>query len=126
MTDERVARVCVDSPLPHLDKLFDYAVPEKLEPLPVGTRVRVPFSGRLISGVVIERATQSDFAGSKAAVRSAAAYPSYTPESLAFARAVADWYGGSLWDVLRLSAPSRVASVEKREWPAPAAGAKGG
>src|SRR5690606_6171965 len=33
-----------------------------------------------------------------------------------FARSVARRYAGSLWDVLRLMAPPRVASLEKRFW----------
>lgn len=113
----RVARVCVDSPLPHLDRLFDYTLSEKFDDLVVGTRVRVPFAGRLVSAVVVDIGADTDFAGTLASVRSAAAYPSYTARSLAFSREVADWYGGSLWDVLRLAAPARVAAVEKREWP---------
>ena len=38
-----VARVLVDSPLPQLDQLFDYAVPDRLDGAAVaGVRVRVP------------------------------------------------------------------------------------
>ncbi len=112
-----VARVCIDSPLPHLDRLFDYSVPEKWQAgLTVGTRVRVAFAGRLVSAVVIELGQSSTFDGTLAPLKSVAARPSYSPESLVLAQAVARRYGGSLWDVLRLMAPPRVASVEKRPW----------
>ena len=39
----RVARVLIDSPLPQLDRLFDYEVPEALaaQAMP-GVRVKVP------------------------------------------------------------------------------------
>ncbi|HET8926481.1 MAG TPA: hypothetical protein VFN24_01470, partial [Microbacterium sp.] len=38
-----VARVLIDSPLPQLDRLFDYRVPEALiEQARPGVRVRVP------------------------------------------------------------------------------------
>ena len=38
-----VARVLVDSPLPQLDQLFDYAIPDQLrERARPGVRVRVP------------------------------------------------------------------------------------
>lgn len=111
-----IARVCVDSPLPHLDRLFDYAIPVPLAPVvAVGSRVRVRFAGRLAHGVVCAIATTSDFDGALTPIRTSAPIPSYTEESLALARAVADRYGGNLWDVLRLMAPPRVASVEKRE-----------
>ena len=50
----RVARVAVDIPLAHLDRLFDYSVPEKLAADAVaGARVRVPFSGRIRDGWLV-------------------------------------------------------------------------
>ena len=41
-----VARVLIDSPLPHLDRLFDYRVPDELaaDARP-GCRVKVRFAG---------------------------------------------------------------------------------
>src|SRR5690606_2363813 len=48
------------------------------------------------------------------------AVPSFTPAALELAERIARRYGGSTWDVLRLMAPPRVASVEKRDWTAPA------
>lgn len=117
MNSPGVARVCIDSPLPHLDRLFDYAIPDKLrENVSVGTRVRVAFAGRLVSAVVVERGESSTFEGSLAPIKSAAARPSYTPQAVQLAQAIARRFAGSLWDVLRLMAPPRVASVEKREW----------
>jgi len=113
-----VARVCVDSPLPHLDRLFDFAIPPALAPVvAIGSRVRVRFAGRLIHGVVCAVGPTSDFDGALTPIRTSAAIPSYTEKGIALARAVADRYGGNLWDVLRLMAPPRVASVEKREAP---------
>jgi len=121
-TADGVARVCVDSPLPHLDRLFDYAIPAKLAGVvDVGSRVRVPFAGRLVSAVVCEIARDTSFGGDLASVRTSSALPSYSAPSLALARAIADRHGGSLWDVLRLMAPPRVASVERRAWDGPPA-----
>lgn len=112
-----VARVCVDSALPHLDRLFDYEIPDALAAVvAVGSRVRVRFAGRLIGAVVCEITRDSDFEGALTPIRSSAAVPSFTVGSLALGRAIADRYGGNLWDVLRLMAPPRVASVEKRTW----------
>lgn len=110
-----VVRVCVDSPLPHLDRLFDYSVPGKLAgTVDVGTRVRVPFHGRLIGGIVCEAGDERGFEGRLSEVRSAGLVPSTTASGIDLARKVARRYGGSLWDVLRLSIPPRVASVERR------------
>jgi primosomal protein N' (replication factor Y) len=119
MTGEpAVARACIDSPLPHLDRLFDYGIPDKLaEVVAVGSRVRVRFAGRLIGAIVCEVAPDSTFEGALTPIRSSAAVPSFTPEALSLGRAIADRHGGNLWDVLRLMAPPRVASVEKRKWP---------
>ena len=45
--DSPVARVLLDSPLPHLDRLFDYRVPPDLDTAAaVGTRVTVRFGGQ--------------------------------------------------------------------------------
>ncbi len=113
-----VARVCIDSPLPHLDRPFDYHVPPALEGVVgPGTRVRVPFAGRLVSGVVVELVGASEFAGRLAHIKSAGAGPSFNEGGLDLALAIARRYGGSFWDVTRLMAPPRVASVEKRAWP---------
>ncbi len=115
MSPPSIARVCVDSPLPHLDRLFDYAIPDRLAgSVAIGSRVRVPFSGRLIDAMVCEVGLASDFDGRLLEVRSTAAAPSATRASIDLARAVARRYGGGLWDVLRLAVPPRAAAVEKR------------
>jgi primosomal protein N' (replication factor Y) len=112
-----VARVCIESALPHLDRPFDYAIPRKLaDTVRLGTRVRVRFAGRLINAVVVEVADSSEFTGTLVPLNSAAAAPSYTADALELARGIARRYGGSLWDVLRLMAPPRVSSVESRDW----------
>lgn len=110
----RIARVVIDSRLPHLDGVFDYALPERLERVTAGFRVRVPFAGRLVSAVVMEVARESSFGGRLSEVRTAAHAPSFTHASLRLAEEIARRYGGSTWDVLRLMAPARVAAVEKR------------
>ncbi|WP_084039970.1 hypothetical protein [Demequina sp. NBRC 110053] len=112
-----VATVCIDSPLPHLDRPFDYIIPSRLrDQVAVGTRVRVPFRGSLTSAVVTDVGSGSGFEGTLSPLRTAAARPSTTAEGIALARRVARRYGGSLWDVLRLAMPPRAASVDKRAW----------
>ncbi|HSP74751.1 MAG TPA: hypothetical protein VLO31_00870, partial [Cryobacterium sp.] len=52
-----VARVLIDSPLPQLDHLFDYSIPDELAGIAVpGVRVRVPLrsAGRVADGYLIE------------------------------------------------------------------------
>ncbi|MCR6713339.1 MAG: hypothetical protein NVV57_11910 [Demequina sp.] len=111
----------MDSPLPHLDRPFDYSVPPSLaNAVTVGSRVRVRFAGRLVNAVVVRLLEESEFAGTLSPIHSTAAIASYTPRALDLAQAVARRYGGSLWDVLRLMAPPRVASLEDRDWTGPA------
>ncbi|ADJ44554.1 primosomal protein N'/primosome assembly protein PriA [Amycolatopsis mediterranei S699] len=118
-----VARIVVDIPLAHLDRTFDYLVPEKLHETAVpGCRVRVRFAGQLVDGYLIERGETSDY-GSKLAFldRVTSAEPVLPPSLHAVCRAVADRYGGTLSDVLRLAIPPRHAKAEG-EPPVPPAG----
>ncbi len=122
--DLPVARVAVDMPLPHLDRLFDYLVPEPLADSAVpGCRVKVRFSGRLTGGYVVERAAVTEHAGRLAFLhRVVSPEPVLTPELAGLARAVADRYGGTLADVLRLAIPPRHAAAEAAAaWPSPVA-----
>ena len=112
----RVARVVVDSPLPHLDRLFDYAVPAELDEVACpGVRVKVRFSGRLVGGYLLER-TDGTGHGGRLSPLSAVVSPErvLTPEVARLARAVADRYAGTMTDVLRLAIPPRHARVEKQ------------
>ena len=112
-----VATVRLDSPLPHLDRPFDYVVPERLTcTVVVGSRVRAPFAGRLVNAVVVAMSPTSQFEGKLSEIRSAGATASFTRQAIDLAERVARRYGGSVWDVLRLMAPPRVAAVEKRDW----------
>jgi primosomal protein N' (replication factor Y) len=109
-----VARICVDVPLPHLDRPFDYLVPAKLaaRALP-GTRVRVRFAGQRVDGYLLERVDDSSHDGRLAYLeRVGSAEPVLHPEIARLARAVADRYAGTLADVLRLAVPPRHARAE--------------
>ncbi len=109
-----VARVAVDVALPHLDRLFDYLVPESMAQSAVpGCRVKVRFSGRLIAGYLVERASVSEHSGTIAFLHKVvSSEPVLTGEIAGLARAVADRYGGTMADVLRLAIPPRYAAAE--------------
>ncbi|HEY5987174.1 MAG TPA: primosomal protein N', partial [Streptosporangiaceae bacterium] len=109
-----VARVAVDVPLAHLDRPFDYLVPERLAATAVpGCRVRVRFSGQLTSGFLLERAAASEHPGRLAYLeRVVSPEPVLSPEIAALAREVADRYAGTVADVLRLAIPPRHAGAE--------------
>jgi primosomal protein N' (replication factor Y) len=109
-----VARVAVDIALAHLDRPFDYLVPERLaEDAVPGCRVRVRFAGQLTGGYLLERAASSEHPGRLAALeRVVSPEPVLSPEIAALAREVADRYAGTMADVLRLAIPPRHARVE--------------
>jgi primosomal protein N' (replication factor Y) len=123
-----VARVAVDVALPHLDRLFDYLVPEGLtDQAKPGCRVKVRFSGRLTAGFLIERLGESNHQGRIAFLdRVVSSEPVLTSEIAGLARAVADRYGGTLADVLRLAIPPRHAKAEAEGAAAAAEGGSGG
>jgi primosomal protein N' (replication factor Y) (superfamily II helicase) len=127
-----VARVVVDVGLAHLDRPFDFEVPESMAAAAQpGVRVRVRFAGRRVDGFVTERAAASEHVGALAPLqRVVSPEPVLSPEVLRLARTVADRYAGTLADVLRLAVPPRHARVEAEpprpavpgDPPAPAAG----
>ncbi|GGX08728.1 primosomal protein N' [Streptomyces lomondensis] len=129
-----VARVLVDKGVLHLDRYFDYAVPEELDAeAQPGVRVRVRFGagrhrvregrregGGLIDGFLVERLAESDYSGPLAALAQVVSpEPVLSEELLGLARAVADRYAGSLADVLQLAVPPRNARAEQRASPEP-------
>jgi primosomal protein N' (replication factor Y) (superfamily II helicase) len=111
-----VARVLVDVPLAHLDRPFDYLVPERMAEAAVpGCRVRVRFAGQLTGGYLLERVATSDHQGRLASLeRVVSPERVLTPEIAALAREVADRYAGTVADVLRLAIPPRHAGAEAR------------
>jgi primosomal protein N' (replication factor Y) len=110
-----VARVAVDISLPHLDRPFDYLVPDSLADSAVaGCRVRVRFSGQLTGGFLLERRAGTDHQGKLGYLeRVVSPEPVLTAEIAGLARAVADRYGGTMADVLRLAIPPRHAAASR-------------
>ncbi|PFG33120.1 primosomal protein N' [Sanguibacter antarcticus] len=119
-----IARVCVDVSPPHLDRLFDYTVPAAMsESVRPGVRVKVRFAGQDVDGYVIERVDRTEHAGALLALRRVvSAEAVLSPEVASLARSVADYYAGSMTDVLRLAIPPRLARVETEDGPARVSG----
>ena len=112
-----VAQVAVDIPLAHLDRPFDYLVPERLTDQAVpGCRVRVRFACQLVDGYLLDRAPASEHPGRLARLdRVVSPEPVLSPEIAALAREVADRYAGTMADVLRLAIPPRHARTEQAD-----------
>ena len=114
-TTKGIARVVLESRLPQLDRLFDYAIPDSLEIEP-GMRVKVPLrsGNRTATGFVVEVAPESTHQGRLAEISERVSEVCLlTPELWQLARAVADRQAGSAADVLRLAIPQRYVRQEK-------------
>ncbi len=112
----RVARVLLDSSLPQLDRLFDYALPEALGEVSEGVRVRVPLrtAGRVVDGYVVEIAEEHDGERALSEVEAVVSDVAVLPQRLyLLARRVADRAAGSVSDIIRLAVPKRQVRVEK-------------
>ncbi|WP_022885127.1 hypothetical protein [Glaciibacter superstes] len=134
----RIARVLIDSPLPQLDHLFDYRIPDELSGTArPGVRVTVPFrqAGRTAAGYLVEvvaadensadestageqgasaGSTDAPFRGTLSPLESVvSAVPVLSPGVWQLARRVADRAAGTASDVLRLAIPPRQVRVEK-------------
>jgi primosomal protein N' (replication factor Y) (superfamily II helicase) len=111
-----VAKVLVDVPLAHLDRAFDYLVPEKMSADAVpGSRVKVRFAGQDVDGFVLARVAESSHPGRLAPLRRAVSpEPVLSPAVAALSATVAARYAGTRSDVLRLAVPARHATVEKQ------------
>ena len=110
-----VARVLVDSPLPQLDRLLDYRIPDSLSGVVPGVRVSVPLrtAKRLATAFVVEVGADADFPGPLSDVDAVVSPVAVLrPEVWALARAVADRAAGAANDVLRLAIPTRQVRVE--------------
>ena len=117
-----VARVLLDSPVPHLDRLFDYLVPPRLDAAAgIGTRVTVRFGGKNVRGWIWERGATTTHPGRLAPLgRVVSDLPVLTPATMGLVGAVAARAAGTRADVMRLAVPARHAAAERAERDAPA------
>lgn len=118
MPELPIARVLVDSPLPQLDRLFDYRIPAELRDAAVpGVRVKVPLrsAGRVADGFIVEVAEQGEsYTGVLSDLESVVSpIRILAPEVWALARRASDRAAGSANDIVRLAVPTRQVRVEK-------------
>jgi primosomal protein N' (replication factor Y) len=117
VSTRRVARVLVDSPLPQLDRLFDYEIPAELADTAVpGVRVKVPLrsAGRVVEGYLVEVGEAADAERPLSALDQVVTPVRLLPDSLyRLARRLADRAAGSAGDILRLAIPRRMVRAEK-------------
>ena len=112
-----VARVLIDSPLPQLDRLFDYGIPPELVASAVpGVRVRVPLrsAGRVADGFIVELGSPGDYSGALSQLEAVVSpIPVLSPEVWSLARRASERAAGNASDIVRQAVPTRQVRVEK-------------
>jgi primosomal protein N' (replication factor Y) len=104
----------VDLAVMHLDRDFDYLVPEEWQDRAVpGARVRVRFSGRLRDAYVLARIAQADVDRPRPIERVIDEVPPLTDDTLELVQKTAERYVGTFWDVARAAVPARHARAER-------------
>jgi primosomal protein N' (replication factor Y) (superfamily II helicase) len=125
----RIAQVVVEVAPFHLDRPFDYLVPEDTEVV-AGQRVLVPFAGQRVRGLVLAVTDTStvDHGRLRPLVRALGEHVWVRPDELEVLRWAAARFGAPLADVVRHALPSRTVDVERRAavagWYPPDAGAR--
>ena len=116
--DLPIVRVWVDNSVYHLDSAFDYLVPESLSSeIAIGIRIEVPFNGRTVEAIVLERLAQSTSSGLKYVQKVISSSPVATVETLALIGAVAARWAAHPYDVIRSAIPPRAAAVDRENLP---------
>lgn len=117
MAPASIARVLLDSPLPQLDRLFDYRVPPRWQALAQpGVRVLVPLrsAGRQAKGYIVELADEVGYEGVLSELDEIVSpAPVLDPEVWRLVRRAADRAAGVASDLVRLAVPPRQVRVEK-------------
>lgn len=113
----RIARVLLESPLPQLDRLFDYQVPERLSDLAhPGVRVVVPLrsAGRQAKGYIIEIVDAVDYTGVLSEIDEVVSPVAVlSPDIWRLIRRASDRAAGVASDIVRLAVPPRQVRIEK-------------
>ena len=113
---QRIAKVAVSAATYHIDKLYDYLIPEHLQPLAgQGMRVLVPFGrgGKSVEGVILSVASESRVEKLKSIDSFLDDDPIFDEESIKLALWMHDRFFCSVYDALRCMLPVKVNFKQK-------------
>lgn len=110
-----VAKILLEAPVLHLDKLFDYLIPHELDDAAQpGVRVKVRFGHQELFGWLIQRSDTIDTVARLNTIRKiVSVLPVLEPQVYELAQTVATQYGSITANVIRAAVPGRVAAVER-------------
>jgi primosomal protein N' (replication factor Y) len=107
-------RVWVDTSVSHLDGTYDYLVPERLSDfIKPGIRVGVPFAGRDVEALVLERSASSEITNLKFITSVISEQVVATPTLITLISAVSKRWICNPYDLIRSAVPARVANIDK-------------
>ena len=113
-TDLPIARVWVDNGIYHLDSHFDYLVPELLsEQVRIGIRVTVPFAGKEVEGLIIDRLALSQVGKLRSISSILSPHRVANAHTINLIAAVAKRWAAHPYDIIRSAIPPRLAGVDK-------------
>lgn len=109
-----IAKIIVDIASSNVDKIFDYIL---VEPLPVGTRVMVPFGGRKLEGYIIalSETSEVDETKLKPVLSALDPFPVITEEQLLLAEFMKKRFHIGYADAIRLFLPPELRSGKVSE-----------
>ena len=107
-------KVWVDTSVSHLDGTYDYLVPERLtNSVKPGIRVGVPFAGRDVEALVLERTEKSEITNLKFISSVLSEELVATPSLINLVYLMAKRWICNPYDLIKSAVPARVASVDK-------------
>ncbi|MHA6484594.1 primosomal protein N' [Paenibacillus sp. strain BS8-2] len=112
-----IARVIVDVPSRQTDRPFDYSVPSEMEEwIEVGSRVGVPFGGRVLQGFVIAIVDEAEVDRSRVKPISELldALPPLLPDMIELSKWLSDKYCCSWTQALQAMIPAALKGKEER------------
>lgn len=115
MTSEMFARVVFQSPLPALDREFEYIVPSDMAAIiQVGCRVKVLFAGQRKEGFVVHLSSNAEFSGKLSSITELVSpIPVLKPHIYQTLKAIAARQACSVGELLDNAIPKRSVRVEK-------------
>ncbi len=107
-------KVWVDTSVGHLDGTFDYLVPERLsQSVKPGIRIGVPFGGRDVEALVLNRTDKSEITNLKFVSSVISEQIVATPSLIRLISSISERWICNPYDLIRGAIPARVASVDK-------------
>ena len=110
-----VAAVLVDTPVSHLEGVYDYLVPLHLEDSAVyGTKVVVPFGNTQVDGLIVGRKNDSEqIKNLKMIIDVSSPSGLVSTQVIEHLELVRNRFGGSFWSLFKSALPARVAKEDK-------------